>query len=317
MRQFTPVNLSDYYFTRDGWIQTGWEDTVGIPVAETDFIINNTQGPNVVYYAVWREHITLKISDGNGNEIVKNLISGDRFELPDTLFSRDYYTLTGWRRDDGTSVGVNASIVVNRNETITAIWTALEFTITFRTNGGGVIPDIQGRYGDTLALRHPSRDGMDFMGWYADEELTVKYEETTFKENITLYAKWELSGNKPPDNPNPPGPGDGESPGGGMIVVIIAGAAVVAAGGTVAFVLVKRRKSLRGGEDAYGDGYGGYDEYGQQQATSKGNGTQQANAQTKKTTSTSKSDKKSNHENIIEISDYKVEDVNDSDKGWK
>ncbi|MDD4077550.1 MAG: InlB B-repeat-containing protein [Bacilli bacterium] len=38
----------------------------------------------------------------------------------------------------------------------------------------------------------PVRDGFTFLGWYSDEDKTVKFDfDTKITEDITIYAKWE------------------------------------------------------------------------------------------------------------------------------
>ena len=51
------------------------------------------------------------------------------------------------------------------------------------------------------ALPTPASDYFDFLGWYSDAELTVPvtHIDTESTEEITLYAKWELSSNIPSD----------------------------------------------------------------------------------------------------------------------
>lgn len=74
---------------------------------------------------------------------------------------------------------------------------AIRFTITFDTNGGSKIDAVKVKEGKTLvAPKTPVKEGYIFDGWYADKELTQKYDFTTpVTKSFTLYAKWMESDN--------------------------------------------------------------------------------------------------------------------------
>ena len=70
------------------------------------------------------------------------------------------------------------------------------FTITYELNEGKFPPTItQTSYNSytSFELPIPEKDGFDFVGWYTDENLTQKVENSKFilTSDITLYAKWE------------------------------------------------------------------------------------------------------------------------------
>ncbi len=70
---------------------------------------------------------------------------------------------------------------------------AVEFTISFDTNGGSDIADIVIEDGAAISLPEaPTRDGYTFVGWYVDEALANAFTTGTIPTgDITLYAKWE------------------------------------------------------------------------------------------------------------------------------
>lgn len=64
-------------------------------------------------------------------------------------------------------------------------------TIKFNSNGGSKVSDKKIEKGSKLSLpKNPSRSGFKFVSWTYKNGSTVK-DKTTFKENTTLYAKWE------------------------------------------------------------------------------------------------------------------------------
>lgn len=67
------------------------------------------------------------------------------------------------------------------------------YTLTFDTNGGSEISSIQRAEYTTIDLTDytPTREGYEFTGWYADEDLTEKITSIRLTRNTTVYAGWE------------------------------------------------------------------------------------------------------------------------------
>ncbi|MBQ4566190.1 MAG: InlB B-repeat-containing protein, partial [Oscillospiraceae bacterium] len=66
-------------------------------------------------------------------------------------------------------------------------------TISFDSNGGSAVADVQVKEGGTLsAPANPTRYGFNFVGWYCNPELTDPYVfGSPVPYSFTLYAKWE------------------------------------------------------------------------------------------------------------------------------
>jgi len=64
--------------------------------------------------------------------------------------------------------------------------------VTFDTNGGSVVSAVYLNKGERLTLpEEPIKEGVDFIGWYVDAELTEKFDSSKpVTSDITLYAKW-------------------------------------------------------------------------------------------------------------------------------
>ena len=66
------------------------------------------------------------------------------------------------------------------------------YTVTFVTNGGTEIDPVHGTF--IRSVNAPTKEGMIFAGWYADEDMTLA-SKTTFPyiitSHVTLYADWE------------------------------------------------------------------------------------------------------------------------------
>ena len=75
-----------------------------------------------------------------------------------------------------------------------------EFTISYELNDNEQNPAVNDpanptsyHYGDTIALNDPTREGYTFLGWFKDKRYSTQVTSISnvFKENLTLYAKWE------------------------------------------------------------------------------------------------------------------------------
>lgn len=67
-------------------------------------------------------------------------------------------------------------------------------TVTFDSNGGSVVESKTCKYNQTITEpeAEPTKDGYEFVGWFADSKCTTEWNFDTdkFTENKTLYAKW-------------------------------------------------------------------------------------------------------------------------------
>ncbi len=66
------------------------------------------------------------------------------------------------------------------------------YTISYNSNGGSIIEDMEARYDSTLNEPIPTREGYTFSGWFKDDDLTTTWDFSSEKieRDISLYAKW-------------------------------------------------------------------------------------------------------------------------------
>lgn len=71
-----------------------------------------------------------------------------------------------------------------------------KYIITFETNGGSVIEDLEFTLEGTLTLpENPTKEGCDFEGWYVDATFSTIFSDSyVLSGNLTLYAKWAEKG---------------------------------------------------------------------------------------------------------------------------
>ena len=110
--------------------------------------------------------------------------TGEKAIEPDVP-SRQGYQFTGWYLDD-TKYDFNTA--VTKDMTLTAKWTAKQYTITFDTGGGSKIDPITQNYGTTIkAPTAPTKTGYTFMGWNPALPATMP------AEDMTLTAQWRIN----------------------------------------------------------------------------------------------------------------------------
>lgn len=121
--------------------------------------------------------------------------SGDEFTLADA--SKDGMTFTGWYLDGDATDRFTAVTADTRGHLILhAGWEVVreQFSINYVLNGGSNNPLNPSQYteGSETVLLSPTRNGMDFIGWFLDEGLTQPCNVVTgdMTGAITLYAGW-------------------------------------------------------------------------------------------------------------------------------
>lgn len=79
------------------------------------------------------------------------------------------------------------------HESLVNIYLQQKHTVSFDTQGGSDVADVQVMHKDTLDASSvlPTREGYTFKGWFEDKELSVPYEIKSITEDMTLYAKWD------------------------------------------------------------------------------------------------------------------------------
>ena len=74
--------------------------------------------------------------------------------------------------------------------------TSTKYTVTFESNGGSVVAEVQVESGQKLtAPSAPTKSGYAFDGWFKEAALTTPwvFDTDTVTANITLYAKWSVT----------------------------------------------------------------------------------------------------------------------------
>ncbi len=78
------------------------------------------------------------------------------------------------------------------NQTVEPVYTAIEYTITFNSNGAGDVASITKAGGESITLPTLSKYGYEFFGWF--DASNAEFDSTTMPyQNKSLVAKWSDS----------------------------------------------------------------------------------------------------------------------------
>lgn len=188
---------------RSGHAFKGWKENGENGKIITQGVIYK-KASNTTVVAIWEEipETVYTISyNMNGADFVEaNPTTYKSSDADITLINpiEEGYTFLGWKMDGESQPTLTMVIKkgTQGNLTISAIWQANKYTITFNANGGSVETSnkqvtFNGQVGN---LPTPERDGYKFKGWRVESEtgeLIVK--ETIYKhaKDITAIAVWE------------------------------------------------------------------------------------------------------------------------------
>ena len=128
---------------------------------------------------------TVNFDTNGGNAVASQTVAyGGKAQEP-AVPTKTGYAFAGWYLDDK---AYDFTAPVTENMTLTARWTANQYTITFDTAGGSAVAPITLDYGTTItAPANPTREGYTFTGW--DNAIPA----TMPAENMTITAQWTVN----------------------------------------------------------------------------------------------------------------------------
>jgi uncharacterized repeat protein (TIGR02543 family) len=126
--------------------------------------------------------------------------------------TRDGYTFTGWYTSPSGKIIFNFSTPITASITIYAHWikdtnpTPTQYTLTFNTQGGSLVPSQTINEGETAKQpTAPTRSGYAFQGWFTTAKGGTKFKfATKIIGNTVIYAQWKaVPKPKPSVTPTP------------------------------------------------------------------------------------------------------------------
>ena len=216
----------------DGWYKddnpryTPSENGVGVDVSG-----ELTGGLSLVAsYKTILVRIEIDVNGGVGGSGSQTVQKGKTVTLEAP--TKEGHLFTGWKDEKGNSYPAGAdgkvNITVTEDMTLTAVWEARTFTVTYVLLDGKTRTETAA-YGQNVTLGEEPRTGYTFVGWKDGEKMYHAGETITVTEDMTLTAEWE----KLPSAENLPKTGD-ESP-------VLLWSAVLAVSAAAGFML-KRKK---------------------------------------------------------------------------
>ena len=198
--------------------------------AETSLQLSGQWSLVASYKAVPMRTVKIDTNGGVGGSSSQTVQKGTTviLEAP----TKEGHLFTGWKDEKGNSYPAGedgkVKITVNENMTLTAVWKAKSFTVTYVLLDGKTRTETAA-YGETVTLVEEPRTGYTFVGWKDGEKVYHAGETITVTGNVTLTAEWK----KLPSAENLPKTGD-ESP------VLLWGAALAVS--AAACFMLRRRK---------------------------------------------------------------------------
>lgn len=136
--------------------------------------------------------ITFDANGGTVSPSKKTIKKGESYgSLPTPV--RNGYTFNGWFTEKSDGEQETDSSIVTNSHTLYAHWTAKKYTITFNTNGGSTIDEMEVDYNTNIAISNlpqTTKANYTFAGWYSALNGGTKYTTLTVKSDVTLYAHW-------------------------------------------------------------------------------------------------------------------------------
>jgi uncharacterized repeat protein (TIGR02543 family) len=186
-------------FTRAGYTFAGWARTATGTVAVANQANYNTAG-NVTFFAVWTPvnyTATFNANGGTGTMAAMTFTVAGRALTSNTL-TRTGYTFAGWATTAAGTVTYTNGATINSvgNVTLFAVWTPVNYTVTFNANGGtGTMANQTFTVAGAALTRNTfTRAGRTFGGWATTAAgTTVAYADAariSTAGNVTLYAIW-------------------------------------------------------------------------------------------------------------------------------
>ncbi|WP_049786615.1 InlB B-repeat-containing protein [Evansella cellulosilytica] len=194
------VNVPDQHtLVKDGYTFTGWNterDGSGDFYEPGDTFRMGTEP--VTLYAQWEINVYSVSFESNGGSQVSEVEAEYGTAITEPLPpEKEGHLFKGWYQDELlTEAWDFETSKVSENMILYAKWEINEYTVSFESNGGSQVSEVEAEYGSSITEPvPPEKEGHSFKGWYQDEFLTEAWDfkTDTVSGDMTLYAKWEIN----------------------------------------------------------------------------------------------------------------------------
>ena len=134
--------------------------------------------------------VVFEVNGGSAIDPVE-VTSGELLPLPKPP-TKAGHEFENWYKDAGLTMEFYPTVPIVSSITLYAKWKAIFYSITFDPKGGSSVDVIAVQKEGALKLpTPPTKYNQVFGGWFTDEELKNKFDESTaILKSIILYAKW-------------------------------------------------------------------------------------------------------------------------------
>ena len=198
-------SLAPNVFTRIGHSFKNWtnDDSSKSYMDQEEFTAPST-GDGETLRAVWTNNTykyTLKYTSG---DVSKSKKYGETITDPQPD-SKTGYTFVGWTTNETDIVNFTGFTMPAHDVVFTSMWNPITYTVEFDANGGtGSADKINATYDQSFRLASSSGfswSGYEFVSWTNangqawESDAIVSNLTTIANTNVTLYAKWQETGN--------------------------------------------------------------------------------------------------------------------------
>ena len=185
--------------TKNGYTFIGWTGSNG-NTPELDVTIPAGSTDNLTYNANWS--LNTYTIDYQMNGGINNPSNPVTYTVLDNTIvlatpTRDHYDFKGWKDGNSTITRIYPSNA--RNYTLTATWSAHNYSITYNLDGGtnnSANPSTHGIESGAISLAQPTKNGYTFIGWTGSNGNTPELDVTIpagSTDNLTYNANWSLN----------------------------------------------------------------------------------------------------------------------------
>jgi uncharacterized repeat protein (TIGR02543 family) len=176
---------------RDNYLFMCWSPN---PKLSGEYNFNSVLTGNITLYAKWTQITnTVRFETNGGGVIDSQSVNIGGYATKPTDPEKEGHIFARWCNDPAlTNEFIFDTTAVNSPLVIYAKWDVKIFSVTFETDGGGVVSPQMIEYKKRAVYPiNPVKAGHLFRRWCTDETLETEFDfSAAITENITLYAEW-------------------------------------------------------------------------------------------------------------------------------
>ncbi len=179
-------------YTFNGWYMGEGEDKTLVALSNSSWNI----AQNVTLKAEWTQTEKFTITFTQGEDVDRfEYYSGETFDsalVPQIVDKAGYEGMWVVGNDEIDFT----NLVMTQNINVTVKYVALQYTVTYNTNGGNALDTTTVTFGQSYTLKVPTKDNYDFLYWEIAGEtdyISITGTSWNIANDVTLNAVWVQS----------------------------------------------------------------------------------------------------------------------------